>query len=403
MRSSTQRICSVALALTAAFSIAACSGGGGGSTPVITPTNSPQSNLVTPTFFIIVPLAPSAHARKPQVVSSSTQSITVTLTLVNGGAPAVTPTSVTTNISGASCSSGCTVNGPPSPPGVPDTYQVTTYDAQNGGGNALDQGSVTFTPTAGQNNVANLTLNGIPYSVTITGVPTTWQADTSGQTQALTVTVKDHAGATITGTYANQVVITDPDTQLTNGTTLTGTNVDGSCVSDSCVDMKTSTDTITFNYGGLAENPVTLASSGTGLGTAGTATFTPLLNAIAYSSGPTSAAGGKGVDLFTTNSSATLGYSGTEAYSEAGFTDSPYNMQLSVTGTGACSGFATVSRGANASGATPFTATTTSTPSAGSCTLTVTDSLTDQTNALPTFVVTYTISSLSGSSKYRRP
>jgi hypothetical protein len=393
----------ILLALLATISIAACSGGGGGgsSTPVITPTTAPtttpQGNLVTPTFFIIVPLSPSANARKPQFVSTATQSITVTLTSVNGGAPNVTPTSVSTNISGASCSSGCTVNGPPSPPGVPDVYTVTTFDSTLGAGNALDTGSVTFTPTAGQNNAPSLTLKGIPYTVAITGVPTTWAANTSGQTASLTVTVKDHSAQTITGGYANAVRITDPDVESTNGTSLTGTNVGAGCTT-TCVDLQTSTDTVTLDYGGLAENPVVLASSGTALGTAGTATFTPLLNAITSDAGNSTTAdgGGVGIDLFTTNSSATLGYSGTVKYGELGFTNSPYSKQLSLTGTASCSTFATFSTLANASNETPFKATAKATPASGICTVTVTDALTDQTNTLPTFEVTYTTSTFTG-------
>jgi hypothetical protein len=392
------------LALGATLALAACGGGGGGAVapPPVTPTNSPApQQLVTPQFTIVITQSGSSNSRSPQFVSTATASITITLTSVGGNPPSVSPTSVTTNITGSTCP--CTVSGPASPAGQSDAYSLITYDAAGGTGNALDQGSVTFTPTEGAPNPQNVVLMGIPYTVAITGTPTTWHANTSGQTANLTVTVKDHSGQTITGTYANQVVITDPDTQLTNGTKLTGTNVDGSCVSDSCVDMKTSTDTATLNYGGLAENPVVLASSGTGLGTAGTATFTPLLNAITSDgANPTSSLGGVGIDLYTSLSTSTVGYSGTVSYKELGFTNSPYNIQLSTTGGSSCSAFATLSTGANASNETPFTATAISTPVAGTCTLTVTDSLTDQPNTLPTFVADYTTGQVNVNSKVRR-
>jgi hypothetical protein len=404
------RIFSSAVALIAAASVAACGGGGGGGTsPIITPTSAPttptQSNLVTSQFVIVVPSGTSAGARKPQFVSSASLSITITLTNPPAG---LSPTSVSANISGSSCTvaTPCIVNGPPSPPGVLDSYQLTTFDAAGGAGNALDSGTVSFTPLTGQaNQPPAVIMMGIPFTVTITGVPINFNANTASQTANLTVTVADHSGQTITGTYANGVRITDLDAEPTNGTHLTGTHVNPACTF-SCVDMTADTDTITLNYGGLAENPVVL--SGVFLfapavgSNAGTATFTPVLNAIiSDAANPTSLAGGVGIDLFTNDSGSPVGYTGTVKYGELGFTNSPYNKQLSITGGGACSTFATLAKLANASNETPFTATAIASPVAGQCTITVTDNLTDQLNALPTFVVTYTTSSISGSSKAR--
>ena len=402
------RIFSSAVALIAAASVAACAGGGGGGTsPIITPTSAPttptQSNLVTSQFVIVVPSGTSAGARKPQFVSSASLSITITLTNPPAG---LSPASVATNISGSTCTvaTPCIVNGPPSPPGVADTFQLTTFAAAGGAGNALDSGSVTFTPIAGQANTApTITMQGIPFSITISGVPTNFNANTASQTANLTVTVKDHSGQTITGTYANPVRITDPDAETTNGTNLTGTHVGASCT-NSCVDLQTNTDTITLNYGGLAENPVVFASSATGVsgGNAGTATFTPILQAIVKDNGPTTLLGGDGIDLFTNNDGSTVGYSGTEQYKEPGFTNSPYDKTLSITGVGACSAFATLSTGTNdTTHGTPFTASAILSPVAGICTITVTDNLTDQPNALPTFKVTYTTSTIPVQSKYR--
>ena len=360
--------------------------------PVITPTNAPTnpalSGLVTPQF-----------------VSSASQSITITLTNPPAG---LSPTSVSANISGSTCTvaTPCIVNGPPSPPAVLDTYQLTTFDAPGGAGNALDSGTVSFTPVTGQaNQTPAVIMKGIPFTITISGVPSNFNANTASQTANLTVTVADHSGQTITGTYASTVRITDPDAETTNGTHLTGTHVGGGCT-NSCVDLQTDTDTITLNYGGLAENPVLLTSSNADVtansGTAGTATFTPIVQAIVKDNGPTSLLGGDGIDLFTTDAGSPVGHSGTEQYKEPGFTNSPYGKTLSITGAGACSAFATLSTGANdATHGTPFTATAIASPVAGQCTITVTDNLTDQPNALPTFVVTYTTSSISGSSKAR--
>jgi hypothetical protein len=69
---------------------------------------------------------------------------------------------------------------------------------------------------------------------------------------------------------------------------------------------------------------------------------------------------------------------------------------------GACSAFATLSTGTNdTTHGTPFTASAILSPVAGICTITVTDNLTDQPNALPTFKVTYTTSTIPVQSKYR--
>jgi hypothetical protein len=389
------------LAVAILVTLAGCGGGGGGSTPAPPSTPSqapaqPQGNLVTPTFTIVVPAKTKSSKRTPRRVSPSTLSVTITRTTQT----TITPTSVTSAIDPATCP--CVVNGPPSPPGVVNTFTVTTFDTNNGTGNALDTGTDTFTPIAGQNNPQTVTLMGIPASVAISGVPANFAANTAGQTATLSVTASDADGNTISsGTYANPITLTDPDTNGTQGSQVTGTNV-GSCGSATCVTLTGPADTATLNYGGLAENAVSLAATATGVTTAN-ATFTPVLNAITGDAGNTTTSlGGTGIDLFTNDSGSPLGFAGTVSYGELGFTNTPYNKQLSVTGGAACSTFATVTAGANASNETPFTATAIASPVSGQCTLTVTDNLTDQPNALPTFKVTYTTSSVSASGKHRR-
>jgi hypothetical protein len=392
----------LALATAAALALSACGGGGGGTSTPAAPTPAPSSGTpsgyLTPQFRITVP-APSSSSsrtrRTPLFVSNATQSITITITNPPNG---LVPTSVTTNISGASCSSGCTVNGPASPPGVVDDFLLTTFDAANGAGNALDTATTTLTPIAGQANVGAVTLLGIPAIIIINGVPTGFTAGAAGQGAPLTVVVEDHSGEAITGTYANPVTITDPDPNPVNGTSLTGTNP---C--SGCVRLNGSSDTIGFNYGGLAENPVTLTSSAAGVSGpgAGSATFTPLLQPIVYISGPHSAFPGNpvGIDLFTTSPSP-VGFTGQEVYSETGFTNPPYGGILSLQNTAGCAPFATVIN-IPTPPSTTFMATATPSAVAGLCLLTVTDGLTDQLNPLPTFVVTYTTSSIVGNGKQR--
>ncbi len=402
------------LSLFAVLALAACGGGGGGPTtntpapPTAAPTSAPQGQLVTPQFTIVIPAkSPSSVSgtRKPNYVSTATASVTITLTSVGGSAPTVTPTSVTTNVSGASCASGCTVYGPPSPPGQLDAYTIVTFDTAGGTGRQLDRGSVSFTPTAGQNNVTAVTLKGVPFTVTITGVPAAFAANTAAQTGNLIVTVADHSGQTITGTYNTPVTISNPDSNGTQGVQLSSTTA-GVCASAASCTLTDNTPVITLTYGGLAENPVVLASSNADVtaqvGTAGTGTFTPVLNAITSDvANSTTTLGGVGIDLYTNDNTSPVGYSGTVKYSELGFTNSPYNKVLATSGGGTCSTFATLATLANASNETPFSATSIAGPVAGVCTVTVTDNLSDQPNALPTFKVTYTTSQVTGSSKKR--
>lgn len=398
------------LALIALIPLAACGGGSSSTSGVPVPQSTPASHLVTPHFTIVVPAKKTGvkAARSRNFISPSTASIVIALTSVNGSSTSLpTPSSVETDISSATCASGCTVAGPVSPPGVVDAYSFTIYSSTGGTGTALGTGMARFTPVAGQDNSTSVTMLGIPYTVTIAGVPTTWIADTShtgASAQALTVTVADAGGNTITGTYAHKVTISDPNSSTNHSTSLSGTNAGTGCPG-TCVDLTASTDTVSLAYGGLAENPVTLTSSGTNLNSAGTATFTPLLNAIVPdASNPTStytpcaSSPCYGLDLFTIDSSASAGYSGTLKYQELGYTDSPYNHVLSTSPSG-CS-FAGEGTPANANDKTSFNFVATS-ATVGHCVVTVTDGLTDQTNAAPTFVLTYVTSSFSGNDRPR--
>lgn len=397
--------------MVAVFALAACGGGGGGSPapsapttagpttpgPTATPSSVPiLSNEVTPHFTIVFGSSGQSAGRKPQRVSPATNSITILFSNAPNG---VTPTSVTTSIVPAACP--CTVSGPPAPAGASATMVLTTYASSDGSGAALDTGTVTFTPTIGIVNNESVTLQGIPATVAISGVPTSFAANASNSS-ALTVSVADAANQTIaSGAYANPVTISATDANGTQGVQLTGTNAGSCSAPTTCVSLTSATDTATLHYGGIAENPITISSGGTNLTTAGTATFTPVLNAITGdASNPTTQLGGTGIDLYTTNSASSVGYSGTVSYYENGFTNSPYNKTLALNGS--CPTIASLQTGANVSGETPFTAQTVASPSGGQCTLTVTDGLTDQPNALPTFKVTYTASTIGVSGKTRR-
>ncbi|HZO92291.1 MAG TPA: hypothetical protein VFB22_00860 [Candidatus Baltobacteraceae bacterium] len=434
------------LALAAVLALAACGGGGGGSaTTPTTPSNpggggpTTSSKLVTPTFILKIPARGSkakwakSKSRSPKYISANTLSVVITLTATSNAAgtslsgnPAETDVNGT---SGLSCTAGCTVNGPPSPPGT-NSYKIQTFDTAGGTGNELNAGQLNnVTIAAGQQNSETVTLGAIPASLQISTLPTTWDAGTQSQTTTLTVAAADASGLTIpTGASPNvfyvdgngnaaSVTVTDPDT-----------NAHGTCVASSgtstCTGGASTLVTFTgpdgsavFDYDGLAENPVTLTASN-GTATSGTASFQPSLNAPAFNAGapgdlPNGVAltSGPEIDLFATTGT---GSTGTEYFTESGWTNSPYNHALTqaagtcLSGTGyvatALSQFATMSVGTNdTSNGTPITATAlASSPVAGSCADTVSDGLTsNSTDGSIALTVTYTTSSIGASAKHR--
>jgi hypothetical protein len=314
----------------------------------------------------------------------------------------------------------CVIDGPPSPPGVSNTFTVQTFASHDGSGAALDNGSVTFTPVVGTNNVVSLTLKGIPSIVVLAALPSNFNAGTgssSPQTSALSIDVQDAASQTIAGPYQNNVTVTDPDAE-TYGTSLTGSP----CTANVCT-LTSSTDAaaVTFNYKGVAENPVTITTGGTGLSSAGTAVFTPVLQPIVWVAGSSSlytgsspvtapvgqgcgAAVSCGVDLYALSGT---GSTGSDSYKEPGFTTTPYNKTLTTINGTSCAAFANsltaVDDTATNGGETTFTATATSN-TAGVCLRVVSDGLAAANHGSggPAFVVTYTTSQISGSSKRRQ-
>lgn len=409
------------LAFATVLALTACGGGGGSSpsgpsTPVTAPTSAPgttSSNLVTPQFTIRVPASgakTSSVKRSPKYISPSTLSVTITLTNDNAGAVApgsITGNPATTNIPAGSCAGGCTVPGPPSPPGS-DTFTITTFDATNGTGTALSTATATLAITAGTANSNPVTLNGIVASIAISGVPAA-NAFAAGTTNSstLSITASDADGNTITGTYSNAVTVSDPDT-LSDGSSVAATTCPAqgteATVASSSVNLTSSTTTAKFCYNGIAENPVTLTSSAAGVTgvNAGTASFQPLLSAPAYVAASGTPAGvvdpvtGE-IDLFATSG---LGSTGSANFAETGWTTAPFNQALTAAASGTCSSggplstFATLSTAA-AVGATTITATATGSPVAGLCSVTVSDGLTANTSdATGSLNVSYTTTTI---------
>jgi len=365
------------ISLAGVLALSACAGGGGEPLAQTPPQPQPagySGPLYAPQFTIRIP-APSSVGRRPQYVTANILSIQIVLNTVNGAAPpSGLVLSVTTNIAPGSCASGCTISGPSSPPGS-DNFTLTTFDATNAGGGAISTATTTLTIVQGTANSNTITLLGIPHSFTLSGIPAGTAGTAFGSPATITLTVKDVDGNTITGTYANSVTIADSDlSSLTQGSAL---SINGAAVASS-VTSTASSDVLTLNYGGLAILPATLTVSATGA-TNATATFAPTLQPIVYT-GPLNGSTPE-IDLYATSGT---GSTGAFTASETGWTNGPYSKNLSLTVPAGCSTIATASP---ASG-TSFTVTSAASPAAGTCTMTLGDSV-GQTKAL---TVTYSTS-----------
>jgi len=414
------------LTLVAIVALAGCGGGGGGSNAPApaSPTSAPVTSgkLVTPMFFIKIPARgkSSGKARRPQYVASTVLSVSVALTADSVG---ITPGTLANNpavttVPAGTCNSGCSIAGPPSPPGT-DSFTVVTYDAAAGAGSALNAGQLNnVTVTAGTANSETLTLGAIPITLSISNLPASLNAGTQSQSSAVSVIAKDADGNVIPTSQSPAVFyvdatgapisveVSDPDIQA-----------HGSCVVASgtspCTSSAATSATlagpdslVSFAYDGVAEGPVTITAAASTATLSATAQFQPNLNAPAFKGSqatPSGVAltGSAEIDLF--NLSGT-GSTGSESFTESGWTDSPYGHALSIIGTPACTSIATVSAGSNdTTNGTPFTATVVGSPTAGTCTVTVGDSITvNSTDGSATLTVTYTSSGISANGKHRR-
>ena len=415
-------------ALLAMMAVAGCGGGGGANTapfqpsqPVAT-TAPPAGDLVTPTFTLnLGGKTGSGTSRAPQYIDGvNTLSVKITLVSNNGTPTTVTNPSVTTNVNGTSgtpCNPTCTVAGPPSPPGT-DRYTVTTYDAINGTGNALSVATKDFTIVAGSANTGlSITLFGVVKSFAVSGVPSP-NAGTTPADATLTITVKNAAGGTITGTYGDNSTGAGyisggglngtPVTVTINETNALGATLVGSGGatqnSTTSVTLHNDAEVLKLHYAGLAENVKTITVAATGATTNNSTTFQPVLQAI-------SPASGTQIDLYVDSTTGGTGSTGSQTFTEAGFTGATYQQSFSFTFTPTsgfvtpCNQIATISQGTGANvGQFTATAPTAATPpAAGKCDLVINDNLTQGGHtSTATTVVTYTTSSVSASAKHRK-
>jgi|HubBroStandDraft_1064217.scaffolds.fasta_scaffold07563_3 hypothetical protein len=418
------------LALAAVLGVTACGGGGGGgaavpggqvgSAPTPSPSSSPgtQSKYATPTFSITIPMRGGSKLRgkTPAFISTAVQSISITLKDVNGTSPGpIAGNPAVSNISSATCGSGCTVNGPPSPLGN-DTFTLTTYDGTSGSGNELDTSTGTYTLSQGANS-ETITLDGIPATISVRNVPSTWTANSTFSAQiggagssGIEVSAYDADAEILIGTYANPITFQDPDTGVL-GTWVTPGAAGCSPSPGSATSITLTSDAAfqgTFCYAGIAEQPVVFSVAAAGVSTIHPQ-FQTNLNAPTYISASATGIADDATQQINLYNSSGTGSVGSLAYQELGWTNAPYNQQLVAIGTSGCTAGAlsTYANFSTAPFATPagtaFTATAIGSPSTGACTVQIGDNLQLNTTVSgATFAVTYTASDFNVSNHGRK-
>lgn len=261
----------IALAIVA-LSLAACSSNTSGPSLPVT-GQLPQAQKATASFTIKVPPKSSSMALRPAYVSPNTQSLSISVTSVNGSAPSPTiPTAVvglTPSSSNCSSSSGtltCTTSL--LVPSGTVVFSLSTFASTNGTGSPLSSSTVTAAVTAGSMTAVPVTLNGVPASIAFSASTASAFKDGASHTLPLSVVVKDASGATIIGpgNYATPIslaISNDPNGALSlSAASITSPSQTISVSYNTAVSL--STGTITASSSGLASatiNVVPLVSS----------------------------------------------------------------------------------------------------------------------------------------------
>ncbi|MGZ3496769.1 MAG: hypothetical protein ACXVAK_04335 [Vulcanimicrobiaceae bacterium] len=369
------------LALSAAVSLAACSGGA--SSVPTTPNSShqpgqgqAQSARVQLTFPVVSSGTHSA-IRKPLYVPSTAATVVVTINSVNGSSTLpswVTATTTVSLLSSGTCSNPSAgvetcVFQVPAPPGSV-SY---TFDIKDASNNLLATMTQTFTISQGTSNALSITLQGIVHTVTISGASLVANTPISQSApQALTIQAQDASGAVISGTanYDAAITLTDNDpsgaTQLTVGGTPAST-----------VQVTKPGDTVAITYSGLAIVPFTIVAT-VGGNAAGSVTVTPSLNSITLTGTTTDTYNPADPNynqptVFFSDTTSTQQFTA----AELGWSNAPFGKTFSIDSTACGSGASATATIAPASGTT-FTVTP---QNAAICKVVVSDG-TGQTQAL---------------------
>ncbi len=329
-----------ALALVAAVSLAACSGGAGAPSntpPIPAPTVTPGGT--NPTAALTLSFQPNAShsstGKKPAYVSPSSTQITVAVNTVNGGAP---PSWVTTPVTTAlTVGTNCTLSGGTETctVSVPAPVGTVNYTFAVGDGtNVLSTWTGDQTVVQGIANSFGVTLRGNAATVTVSGSALAANANIGSETLTVHAFDTDSNLIVSPGAYNHPITLTDDD--ATGVTTL---SVNGGTGASSVV-VSSPADVVTLNYNGQAVNGFSIAASGTGITGGGTISST--VDDVTFPSGTTLDDAGHGGLVTDPNwGQQTVFFaqgSGTQVITaaELGFTNSPYNRSFDVSLSAGC-------------------------------------------------------------------
>ena len=248
-----------AIVLAVALTLTACGGGG-----TSVPAAHSSSALVAGKLVLTIANATAANARKPQYISQSAVSVSIT---VNGGAAQIGDISATSpNCTTSAGGRTCTV--PLQAPVGNDTFAIAQYDGPNATGHLLGSGAATATVVAGQAFQIAAVLNGVVATIHLM-LGTIPPAGVAGSTTLL-VTALDPAGNTIVGPGNFAVPITLSVTDPTQQTTL----------SSNTLNAPTATPITVIYAGGLGVS-ATITASASGA-TPASVNFAPSIGTFYY-------------------------------------------------------------------------------------------------------------------------
>ena len=275
----------ILLPLLGVIAIAAtgCSGGGAAATTTSLPTAAapatgypsgpPSGTTTTPStassvvFTITVPTngtSSSSAARRPDYVSTGTQSVKVALTMLNGSAYSATPAQT------KACTSTCSLTFAAVPVGV-DGFTVTTYNstvALQSAATALSTDYATATVVTATTTSLPMVLDGIPAAISsMTFATTPVIPGTAVPSDTVSFMATDAAGKQIIGSapFVTSANITNTTGNL-NPITLT-TNDTLGAVAIVTASLPNPGSTGAFSYSGLniATNTDSITASAPGV------------------------------------------------------------------------------------------------------------------------------------------
>lgn len=306
------------IALIFSFALAGCGGGAPGPGPSTAPPHGDMAKVV---FSVVIPGAPgSSSARRPDYVSSNTQSLTVT---VNSGTPqvfALTP-ATNPNCSASGGETTCSNLVAVAPPGTNDDFTFDMFASTNGTGTPLsiaNDDNVEINKGVA-NQLGTLTLNPVLGSIAMS-VSGSYAAGTSSSGNAIDITAKDPSGATI---IAPGDYITSSGTANPIGLGLSGAGAANFTLSASSLAGPSNSATLAYNGN---DGAVTVTASATGV-TSQQQTITPTAQPITL----TLASSASAADYLITNGPYELdfyasGITGTVTPVETGYS-APFTLQ----------------------------------------------------------------------------